>query len=924
MRRRPARALPLRPPLALRHSLTPRRQPSLRRRLALGRGLTLAPLLALALFAPWTTLEAQGVREAFAQFRSGEYDEAISALRRLAALEGEAPAGVPVEFQESAHFAYVAALAEVGRYEEALAVGADAPEALSVTLANTIGEILYAVGRLDEAREYFDRAWEGGAHDRNVARLNRAILDWTYGDREQALREFDSFIDLYNDAATLSSGDLTAIATAVRYLGIGDPQLFKDALKAYDEAIAADPRNLDARVLLGELFLEKFDGTEADASLKAALALNPNHPRALLAMARAMEFNGTVGVIDQVKVALENNPNLVAGRVFKAWLHLGVQNHDEARTELEAALQVNPVSLEALSALAASHYLHGEINAYEEVRDRVLALSPGYGDLYNDIAELSVKSRKYHDAAELAAEAIKIEPQSWRAYGILGANQLRLGQMDEGRANLDVAFEGDPYSAWFFNSLTLLDSFEHFEVVDEDPRFEYVLHEREAEILKPYIEQIATEALESLIERYGGYTPPLPVRIEVFPSHTDFSVRTLGLPGIGALGVTFGSVVAMDSPSSKPMGDFNWASVLWHEMAHVFHLGLTEHEVPRWFSEGLAVYEQRRARPGWGHQPSPGFLSRYQEGLMLPVSQMNAGFVQPSYPQQVVDSYLQASLVFDFIEGRWGFEPILQMLHGYRNRESTPALVERLLDIEMEDLDRDFDDYFRRRYESALNALAAPAASAGMTAQPSSIDNLLRLARENPENFRARLTAGVTLFQADRLDEAEEHLRAALRLFPEYGGLDSPYWFLAQIHHQRGEARLAAAALARQTALNESHYDAFLLHAELLDELGDADGAAAALDAAVLIYPYEIELHERLARAHADRGDSAGAVRERRAVVALEPTDRAGAFYLLAHAYWADGRMREARRAVLQSLEIAPNYEEALNLLLEIRAGGAS
>ena len=885
--------------------------------------ITVLLLAVSAQLGSWTPAGAQTTLEqARRQARSGEYDAAISALRALAAPGENAPSSITTDVRLGAYIAYLNALAEVGRYDEALDAGAQAPEALSAELANSVGEVLYQVGRLDEAREQFDRSWNAGARDRHTARLNRAIIEWRYGDRDTAISEFDSFIDLYNDAPTLSSSELTSIATAVRYLGTAEHELFQDALKAYDEAIVADPGSLEARVLLSELFLEKYNGTEADASLNAVLSQNPRHPRALLGLARAMEFNGTIGVMDQVEAALESNPNLVAGRVFKAWLHLGVERHDEARAEIEAALEVNPVSLEALSALAASHYLRGEVDDYERLRNRVGELSPDYGEIYNDIAELSVKSRKYHDAARLASQAIALDPKSWRGYGLLGVNQLRLGQIEEGRANLETAFEGDPYNVWFFNTLSLLDTFEHYEVLEEDSRFEYVLHEREAEVLAPYIEQIAEESLEALVDRYGGYTPPLPVRIEVFPSHMDFSVRTVGLGGLGALGVTFGSVVAMDSPSARAQGDFNWASVLWHEMAHVFHLGLSEHEVPRWFSEGLAVHEQRRARPGWGHQPSPGFLSRYQEGLMLPVSQMNAGFVQPSYPQQVVDSYLQASLVFDFIEGRWGFEPILQMLHGYRDGETTPALVERLLDIEMEDLDRDFDEYFRGRYESALNALAAPAGSAGMSTQPTSVEDIARLARENPDNFRARLTAGVALFQRDRPDEAEGHLRAALRLFPEYGGIDSPYWFLAQIHAQRGETELAAAALARQTALNESHYEAFLQHGELLNELGDVEGAAAALDAAVLIYPYEIELHDRLATVHTERGDLTGAVRERRAVVALEPTDRAGAYYQLARAYWADGQIREARRAVLKALENAPNYQEALDLLLEIRAGG--
>jgi len=46
-----------------------------------------------------------------------------------------------------------------------------------------------------------------------------------------------------------------------------------------------------------------------------------------------------------------------------------------------------------------------------------------------------------------------------------------------------------------------------------------------------------------------------PVRVEVYPDHEDFAVRTLGMPGLGALGVTFtsatyGSFIAMDSPSA--------------------------------------------------------------------------------------------------------------------------------------------------------------------------------------------------------------------------------------------------------------------------------------------------------------------------------------------------------------------------------------
>jgi tetratricopeptide (TPR) repeat protein len=876
-------------------------------------------LVALAALTLATGGAAQTLDQAISDLRAGDYESAIDALRDIS--QTDPNPNLSRSDRRRAYVAYVSALAEIGRYEDALEAVGRAPESLAIELANTAGEILYELGQVDRARERFSRAVQGGAVDRNSARLNLAIIEWTYGDRDAAFSEFDSFIDLYNGSTPLSSSDLTAVATAVQYLGIREHELFQDALRAYDEAVAADPGSLKPRILIGELFLDKYNGPEADAALREVLERNPNHPRALLGLARAMKFNGTLGVMDQVEAALEQNENLTAARVFKARLHLEVENHDDARVELEKALEVNPVSLEALSVLAASHYLRGQTDEYRKIRDKVTALSPTYAELYNDVADLSVQSRKYVEAARVAQEAIAVDSLSWRAYGILGMNQLRLGLIEEGRASLETAFEGDPYSVWFYNTLDLLDTFENYDTNDEDPRFLFVLHERESALLQPYVEAIAAEAYEALVERYGGYEPPLPIRIEVYPSHADFSVRTVGLAGMGALGVTFGSLLAMDSPAARPLGEFNWASVLWHELAHVFHLGITEHGVPRWFSEGLAVHEQRKARDGWGHQPDPGFFNRYREGLLLPVSKLNAGFVQPTYPEQVLDSYLQASLVFDFIESRWGLQVIRDMLRGYRDGRATPELMESFLQISMDDLDRDFDAYFKQRYEAPLKALEPTLNLPGIPRNPRTIEGWTRVVRENPNNFPARLSLGIMLYQEGRMEEAEEHLRRALRLFPEYGGVDSPYWFLAQVHRNRAETEQAAAALARLTALNESHYEALLQLAELRTELGDAAGAAEAMDAAVLIFPYEIELHERLARAHEALGDAAGSVRERRAIVALAPADLAGAHYELALAYVKAGEPTQARRSLLRALEIAPNFEAGLELLLDLRSG---
>jgi Flp pilus assembly protein TadD len=56
-------------------------------------------------------------------------------------------------------------------------------------------------------------------------------------------------------------------------------------------------------------------------------------------------------------------------------------------------------------------------------------------------------------------------------------------------------------------------------------------------------------------------------------------------------------------------------------------------------------------------------------------------------------------------------------------------------------------------------------------------------------------------------------------------------------------------------------------------------------------------------------------------LVALNPPDLAGAHYDLARALDTSGNRVEAKREVLRSLEIAPGFEKAQELLLKLRGG---
>ena len=170
--------------------------------------------------------------------------------------------------------------------------------------------------------------------------------------------------------------------------------------------------------------------------------------------------------------------------------------------------------------------------------------------------------------------------------------------------------------------LDTLDKFETFKDGDLIVR----LHPDEVRVMKEPLLRIARESLAALSKRYG-FTPTGPILIEMFPRHDDFAVRTLGLPGmVGALGACFGKVVTLDSPRARPPGDFNWSATLWHELAHVMTLQMSNQRVPRWLTEGTSVFEERRARPEWGREGEFEFLDAMAKGELIKVAELNSGF----------------------------------------------------------------------------------------------------------------------------------------------------------------------------------------------------------------------------------------------------------------------------------------------------------
>ncbi len=252
---------------------------------------------------------------------------------------------------------------------------------------------------------------------------------------------------------------------------------------------------------------------------------------------------------------------------------------------------------------------------YEPQVAATLAINPRYGVIFNVLYHFATMTRRTGQAAQFARRAIEIAPRLWSAHLNLGMALLRMGQMEAGRIEVEKSFKGDPFNVWAKNTLDLLDAMADYKETKRGP-FAIKAAAKESDVLAGYAANLLEEAAAKLTARYR-FTPEGPITVELFPNHEDFAVRALGLPGLGALGVCFGQVIAQDSPSARETGDFNWGSTLWHEYTHVITLQITNYRIPRWFSEGLSVYEERRARPGWGDRLEPSVSAHLRRGTLV-------------------------------------------------------------------------------------------------------------------------------------------------------------------------------------------------------------------------------------------------------------------------------------------------------------------
>jgi tetratricopeptide (TPR) repeat protein len=655
---------------------------------------------------------------------------------------------------------------------------------------------------------------------------------------------------------------------------------YEESKAAFEALVKAHPRNAEYRVRFGDLFLERFNAPEAAKLYNEALSIQPKQANALLGLARVAAEGFDAQAVYYAERALEADPQMVAAQELLARLALEDNNPTKAAEEAHKALDMSAHATQGRAILATIDWLDDKHDSPWDPHD---------GAAYETAARIFVLNRRYEEAILLFRKAITAQPDLWSAHSQLGINLMRLGREEEARAELELCYQNQYRDAATTNTLTLMDSYKNFVTYKTD-RTILRVHKKEAELLHPYFEAEMLRALTTYDKKYG-YRLDRPVQVEVYPDHEDFAVRTMGMPGLGALGVTFGYVVAMDSPSGRPPGTFHWASTMWHELSHVYVLNMTNFRVPRWFTEGLAVHEETAASPEWGDRLDPHVIMAIKDKKLLPVAEMDRGFVRPTYPTQVVVSYFEAGRMCDFIDREWGWPKLLAMIHDFAGGASTPEVIEKELGVKPEEFDK--------RFMAALTAETKK-----------TVDGF--------EQWSKELKKVATEYKDHDYEDMIRDASGIRDSYPDYVEAGNVYQFLADGYLAKGDNKAAIAELERFAKVGGRSPDTLKQLATLLEEAGNRKEAAEVLDRLNYIQPIDEDLHRRLGDLWLGLGNTDGAIREYRAVLAKSPTDPAASHFNLAKAYRTANCPDAAKDELLLSLEAAPGFRPAQKMLLEL------
>ena len=222
----------------------------------------------------------------------------------------------------------------------------------------------------------------------------------------------------------------------------------KEAAVALHEIAAAEPGNVDARILLGTTLSLQGKRSESIEQLLEVVRLQPDSARAYntlgMVLSRFIEMNAAREAFEK---ALQLDPNLAEARVNLALVLAQAGEFVRAGEHLDRAIQLQRET----QAAAYSHYLRAKIwvaqkemgNAVSELETAVM-LRPNYAEAWSDLGGIRRLKGDAKSAQQALERAVALNPDDEKAQYRLGVQCLQNAEPHKAVDHLRKVLRHDP------------------------------------------------------------------------------------------------------------------------------------------------------------------------------------------------------------------------------------------------------------------------------------------------------------------------------------------------------------------------------------------------------------------------------------------------------------------------------------------------
>ncbi len=281
---------------------------------------------------------------------------------------------------------------------------AKGPEDSASTAANNTGKAKTP----DRAAAYYHFSL-AHMYEEQVATYGRSDL------ANKAIEEYRAAIDADPTSEYLTSGLAELYAKTGRV---------RDAVLEAQDIIKRDPTNLEARRLLGRIYLRSLGDMQSGNGSQSVLKL----------------------AIEQYEQIIKLQPDSVDDHLLLGRLYRLNNDLQKAENEFKTAVRLQPTSEEAVTTLA---YLYNELGDTTRAA-QVLASVPDAGrsaKLYSALGYTYEQQKEYKQAIEAYRHAIELDRDNLDAIRGLAQNLLNDGQTDAALEQYKVIADANPEDA---------------------------------------------------------------------------------------------------------------------------------------------------------------------------------------------------------------------------------------------------------------------------------------------------------------------------------------------------------------------------------------------------------------------------------------------------------------------------------------------